>query len=140
MKGMPKKQGCIKIIYWKTKGLTCVGSQREIMDELYAKVNENSRKTTNEMKWKPWNVKILKKWNFKKDHGRNKYWGKMESKKLKHEKDTSKEWCVKSSIICILLYVLFIIHWKRIKGFNKNGKYTSTIASIPNLHSSLACI
>jgi len=30
--------------------LACVGSQREIMDGLYAKINENSRKTINEMK------------------------------------------------------------------------------------------
>jgi len=34
----------------KTKRLACVGSQREIMDELYAKINENPRKTINEMK------------------------------------------------------------------------------------------
>ncbi len=62
MKGMPKRQGSIKVIYWKTKRLACVVcSQREIMDELYAKINENSRKTINEMKWKPWKMKILKK-------------------------------------------------------------------------------
>jgi hypothetical protein len=30
--------------------LACVGSQREIMDELYAKINENPRKTINGMK------------------------------------------------------------------------------------------
>jgi hypothetical protein len=30
--------------------LAYVGSEREIMDELYAKINENSRKTINEMK------------------------------------------------------------------------------------------
>ncbi len=43
-----------------------VGSQREIMDELYAKINENSRKTINGMKaMKNENfekVKILKGW------------------------------------------------------------------------------
>ncbi len=30
--------------------MACVGSQREIMDELDAKINANSRKTINEMK------------------------------------------------------------------------------------------
>ncbi len=43
-----------------------VGSEREIMDELYAKINENSRKTINEMKtMKDENfekAKILKGW------------------------------------------------------------------------------
>ncbi len=64
---MPKRQGYIKVQYWKTKGLACVVcSQREIMDELYAKINENSRKTINEMKAMKdenfENVKILKNW------------------------------------------------------------------------------
>lgn len=30
--------------------MACIGSQRKIMDELYAKINENSRKTINDMK------------------------------------------------------------------------------------------
>jgi hypothetical protein len=61
---------------------------------------------------------------------------KMESKKLKHEKNTSKEWCAKSSIICILLlYVLFYHTLQKNQRFQQKGdkKCTSTFTSIPNL-------
>jgi hypothetical protein len=47
----------------------------------------------------------------------------MESKKLKHEKDTSKEWSVKSSMICILLlYVLFYHTLKKNQRFQQKGE------------------
>ncbi len=66
--------------------------------------------------------------------------GKMEPKKLEHEKDTSKEWSVKSSMICILLlYVLFLSYIAKESKVSTKGRKNTQVQSqaFPIFHSKL---
>jgi hypothetical protein len=84
-------------------------------------------------------TKIGENWKIQeKQMGWMEDWGKMEFKKLKHEKYTSKEWSVKSSINIYFITVCSFYH--TLQKNQRFQQYTSTIASIPNLHSRLVCI